>query len=123
MADRGLWLKAWTIMLWDNHAGNLNCQNFGRFMRLMLYTKQEGVNGVLEIEHPGRLICPLMEVEDFSELADTIEFLPGVSVERHSDEEGLLMLTIKFNNWDKYQSSIDPTNADRQRRKTPSIYR
>jgi len=100
MADNGKWAKLWGTSLTDLHTANLSNELYGFWARLMLLTKMEGTNGVLQLPRQNsRVSYSLLHVTDEVDLISKINELFPLShvtiAERH--------IIVTFPKWHKYQ--------------------
>lgn len=108
------WLKLWKSAATDPHLDSLDVADFGRWIKLLLYVKIHGENGVLDIPLPGRNICNQLQI-------DTIQNIPklhNIDVEFNA-ETGVTKITVK--KWYKYQVDSSSERVKKLRAVTPNV--
>jgi uncharacterized phage protein (TIGR02220 family) len=117
MADNGLWAKLWYDALSDQHLDDLDIADFGRWAKLVTYTKKHGVNGKITIKTPARLFCSMLQISNLHAIQILIEKLPNVSVT--CNDSGSFHIKFDPQKWQRYQGdySTDRVRKHREKKK------
>lgn len=101
MAEQGRWAKIWVQGLRDPDLDNLSIEDFGRWVKVLILTKEQGTKGTLKITEPARTICSMLQVQDFDELIICVKKFPHCNTDIVTIADRYIELT--FRNWHKYQ--------------------
>ena len=104
MADQAVWYKLWCSALMDPALSNLDIADFGRWAKLGMLIKQQGTDGTVLLQSPGRQLCSTFQVDNFSLLQVMLHRLPGLNIATTDDTvTGVTSLTVTLRKWSKYQ--------------------
>lgn len=103
MAELKQWVKLWTKALTDPSLDSLSIEDFGRWVKLLLYVRDHGDNGKLQITRPARAIVSLFQCETFECVISVISRFPNCNI-----TDGVTC-NVSFDNWSKYQ--VDSSTA------------
>jgi len=107
MADQGRWFKLWCCANTDQVLSNLDVGDFGRWCKLGAYIKENGVNGILKMPMPARLLVHMLQVKDVTELVHKINnSLPNLSAEvvTQNGDGDVTFLSVTYKNWRRWQA-------------------
>lgn len=99
MADQGKWAKLWISCLRDPKLDILSLEDFARWVKMLILTKEQGTSGELTIYPPAPSICTMLQVKNCNELLTTLMRFPHTNVV--TTEHRYIILT--FHNWHKFQ--------------------
>lgn len=117
MADQGKWFKLWCLSLNDPDLENLSLENWARWVRLGVYTKAHGKDGMIRFTPPYSALLRLFQLTSIADAICVIKMFPHCALgERSStvspETNTTVSLEIEFDNWFKYQGDF---SSDRVR--------
>jgi len=112
------WLKIWINSLTDPDLDNLTISHFGRWVKLLLYAKTHGENGILKIKQPAKSFCLSMQIENIESFNEIAKNLPNISISCNGDN-GVTIYTVK--NWYKYQIDDSKERVEKHRETQKSV--
>lgn len=125
MADQGKWFKLWVSALSDSALEDLSIEQWFQWVRLGVYIKAHGTDGVLHLTPPSNALRNVLRLANYNAIIEAIKLLPGyklektetVTIELRYDGEPY---TVTSQNWHKYQVDSSVTRVKRYRAKKAS---
>jgi len=101
MADNGHWFKLWTNSLTDESLASIPNELWAMWAKLGAYIKCHGKEGQILIIKPAKMLCTILQCDDFECLINAIKCFPNVTV----TDVTVLSVTfnVRYENWYKYQ--------------------
>jgi hypothetical protein len=115
MADNGRWFKLWVTSITDNTLASLPNELWAVWGKLGAYIKCHGQDGEISLKSPEKMLCSIMQCDDFNMLINAIKCFPNVSVT--SVTNATVTYKVKYENWLKYQGDFSGDRVKKYRAK------
>lgn len=104
MADNGRWFKLWTTAITDNRLASLPNDLWAIWAKLGAYIKVHGNEGEIVIVKPEKILCSILQCDDFTTLINAVKCFPNVTVTPVTNT--IVTYRLKYENWYKYQGDF-----------------
>jgi hypothetical protein len=111
VGDNGRWFKLWFTAVTDNNLASLPNETWAIWAKLGTYIKCHGQGGEITLKSPEKMLCAILQCDDFNVLINKIKSFPNVTVTPVTIES--VTFQVKYENWHKYQGDF---SGDRVRK-------
>lgn len=115
MGDNGRWFKLWVTSITDNTLASLPNELWAVWGKLGAYIKCHGQDGEIILKSPEKMLCSILQCDDFKMLINAIKCFPNVSVTTVTTAN--VTYKVKYENWLKYQGDFSGDRVKKFRAK------
>jgi hypothetical protein len=115
MSDNGRWFKLWTTSITDNRLASLPNELWAMWAKLGAYIKCHGNEGEITLIKPEKMLCSMLQCDNFECLINAIKCFPNVTVSLETS--AIVSFKVKYENWYKYQGDFSTDRVKKFRAK------